>query len=258
MQSLDAASVSRALTATILQGDVSPASSAHLAAYLNGTNVSALPALSGENADERIRGAAYLTMAMPPTNSHEGAFLKRNAFSARCGQRSCRRRTRRWVLLARARPSAARRRRRPRAGGRQLSRRQRRVEHGRAVRHAGVLQVPPLVSRCAERGAAHQRHDRTEPAAQSVQRHVRQGAKSRSSRRRLSEADFSHFRSTEIWQTAAPDAYVSTGWLGRYLDGASLPARTCSTPSPWPTCCLKCWWPIASTWRRSRNSTATA
>jgi uncharacterized protein (DUF1501 family) len=36
--------------------------------------------------------------------------------------------------------------------------------------------------------------------------------------------DFSHFRSTEIWQTAAPDAYLSTGWLGRYLDGASLPA----------------------------------
>jgi len=35
--------------------------------------------------------------------------------------------------------------------------------------------------------------------------------------------DFSHFRSTEIWQTAAPDAYVSTGWLGRYLDGANLP-----------------------------------
>jgi uncharacterized protein (DUF1501 family) len=36
--------------------------------------------------------------------------------------------------------------------------------------------------------------------------------------------DFSHFRSTEIWQTAAPDTYVSTGWLGRYLDGANLPA----------------------------------
>jgi uncharacterized protein (DUF1501 family) len=35
--------------------------------------------------------------------------------------------------------------------------------------------------------------------------------------------DYSHFRSTEIWQTAAPDAYVSTGWLGRYLDGANLP-----------------------------------
>lgn len=37
--------------------------------------------------------------------------------------------------------------------------------------------------------------------------------------------DFSHFRSTEIWETAKPDAYVSTGWLGRYLDGASLPTE---------------------------------
>ena len=35
--------------------------------------------------------------------------------------------------------------------------------------------------------------------------------------------DHSHFRSTEIWQTAAPDRYESTGWLGRYLDSASLP-----------------------------------
>jgi hypothetical protein len=48
-----------------LQGDVSPASTANLTGYLNGNNVSALAALSGENADERIRGAAYLTMAMP-------------------------------------------------------------------------------------------------------------------------------------------------------------------------------------------------
>jgi uncharacterized protein (DUF1501 family) len=36
--------------------------------------------------------------------------------------------------------------------------------------------------------------------------------------------DLSHFRSTEIWQTAAPDKYLSTGWLGRYLDSADLPA----------------------------------
>jgi uncharacterized protein (DUF1501 family) len=35
--------------------------------------------------------------------------------------------------------------------------------------------------------------------------------------------DFSHFRSTEIWQTAAPEKYLSTGWLGRYLDSADLP-----------------------------------
>jgi uncharacterized protein (DUF1501 family) len=35
--------------------------------------------------------------------------------------------------------------------------------------------------------------------------------------------DHSHFRSTEIWQTAAPDKYEHTGWLGRYLDQANLP-----------------------------------
>ena len=36
--------------------------------------------------------------------------------------------------------------------------------------------------------------------------------------------DHSHFRSTEIWQTADPDGYSPTGWLGRYLDIANLPA----------------------------------
>ncbi|MDQ2857646.1 MAG: DUF1501 domain-containing protein [Candidatus Eremiobacteraeota bacterium] len=35
--------------------------------------------------------------------------------------------------------------------------------------------------------------------------------------------DHSHFRSTEIWQTAAPERYESTGWVGRYLDSAELP-----------------------------------
>jgi uncharacterized protein (DUF1501 family) len=34
----------------------------------------------------------------------------------------------------------------------------------------------------------------------------------------------SHFRSTEIWQTAAPDRYVTDGWAGRYLDHAGMPA----------------------------------
>ena len=37
------------------------------------------------------------------------------------------------------------------------------------------------------------------------------------------DPDHSHFRSTEIWQTAAPDKYLHTGWLGRYLDEANLP-----------------------------------
>ncbi len=35
--------------------------------------------------------------------------------------------------------------------------------------------------------------------------------------------DHSHFRSTEIWQTAVPERYEHTGWLGRYLDQADLP-----------------------------------
>lgn len=34
--------------------------------------------------------------------------------------------------------------------------------------------------------------------------------------------DHSHFRSTEIWQTAAPDRYEHTGWLGRYFDESQL------------------------------------
>jgi len=38
------------------------------------------------------------------------------------------------------------------------------------------------------------------------------------------DPDHSHFRSTEIWQTAAPDKYLHTGWLGRYMDEAGLPA----------------------------------
>ncbi len=38
------------------------------------------------------------------------------------------------------------------------------------------------------------------------------------------QPDHSHFRSTQIWQTAAPDSYVRTGWLGRYLDAERLPA----------------------------------
>jgi uncharacterized protein (DUF1501 family) len=38
------------------------------------------------------------------------------------------------------------------------------------------------------------------------------------------QPDLSHFRSTEIWQTAAPGRYESTGWLGRYLDAAKMPS----------------------------------
>jgi len=37
------------------------------------------------------------------------------------------------------------------------------------------------------------------------------------------DPDHSHFRSTEIWQTATPKSYATTGWVGRYLDEAGLP-----------------------------------
>jgi len=37
--------------------------------------------------------------------------------------------------------------------------------------------------------------------------------------------NLSHFRSTAIWQTAAPDKYLSTGWVGRYLDHANMPTN---------------------------------
>jgi len=49
----------------ILQGDAAPASTAKLEAYLAGDDSSALGQLSGENFEERMRGATYLSMAMP-------------------------------------------------------------------------------------------------------------------------------------------------------------------------------------------------
>jgi uncharacterized protein (DUF1800 family) len=53
------------LVQTILYGDASPRAIAQLADYLNGTGTSALGMLSAENYQERVRGACYLTMAMP-------------------------------------------------------------------------------------------------------------------------------------------------------------------------------------------------
>ena len=65
MRAMDPRAVAKLLTDTMLQGDVSPASSAQLVAYLGGAGQSALAELSHENVDERVRNAAYLTMAMP-------------------------------------------------------------------------------------------------------------------------------------------------------------------------------------------------
>jgi uncharacterized protein (DUF1800 family) len=65
MRSMDARNVARTLTDAMLQGDASPASVAQLVTYLGGSGQAELAQLSPENVDERVRNAAYLTMAMP-------------------------------------------------------------------------------------------------------------------------------------------------------------------------------------------------
>ncbi len=62
---MDANRASKELVGTILQGDAPNQAYVQLIAYLNGSGTSALGMLSAENYDERVRGAAYLTMAMP-------------------------------------------------------------------------------------------------------------------------------------------------------------------------------------------------
>lgn len=48
--------------------------------------------------------------------------------------------------------------------------------------------------------------------------------------------NFSHFDSTEIWETASPDRHFHTGWLGRYLDatdsGDKGPVRAVAVGTP--------------------------
>lgn len=62
---MDAAQATHALVGTLLQDDASPVSYGQLKSYLQGADTSALAMLNGENFQQRISGAAYLTMAMP-------------------------------------------------------------------------------------------------------------------------------------------------------------------------------------------------
>jgi uncharacterized protein (DUF1800 family) len=62
---LNAKQAAHQLIATILYGDAAPQSYGQIGDYLNGVGTSALGMFSGENYQERVRGAAYLTMAMP-------------------------------------------------------------------------------------------------------------------------------------------------------------------------------------------------
>jgi uncharacterized protein (DUF1800 family) len=61
----DAQSVVAQIVEHVLQGDISPAARAQLDAYAGGAQNSALGMLSGENFEERVRGAVYLAMATP-------------------------------------------------------------------------------------------------------------------------------------------------------------------------------------------------
>jgi uncharacterized protein (DUF1800 family) len=62
---MQARAAAAALIGGILQDDATPASIAQLHGYLSGAGTSALAALTPENYDERVSGAAYLTLAMP-------------------------------------------------------------------------------------------------------------------------------------------------------------------------------------------------
>lgn len=56
---------SRALVSAILQNDAPDQARTQLVSYLDGSGTAALKMFSGENFQERVRGAAYLTMTMP-------------------------------------------------------------------------------------------------------------------------------------------------------------------------------------------------
>ena len=62
---MDPKGIATQLIGSILQDDVPTFGYEQLIGYLDGNSTSALKMLSGENIQERARGAAYLTMAMP-------------------------------------------------------------------------------------------------------------------------------------------------------------------------------------------------
>ncbi len=63
--SADPAGAARMLVDTLLQGDASPAALAELEAYLDGASLSADGSRAAGPLGDRVRGAAYLTLAMP-------------------------------------------------------------------------------------------------------------------------------------------------------------------------------------------------
>ncbi len=61
----DARTAAATIVDALVQGDASPAARTRLEAYLDGSDSETLAALTPENMEARMRGGAYLTMAMP-------------------------------------------------------------------------------------------------------------------------------------------------------------------------------------------------
>jgi uncharacterized protein (DUF1501 family) len=106
----------------------------------------------------------------------------------------------------------------------QSLRRQRRAQLRRAARKRSLLSVRPRLRSTAKRRARDRRKRGVQSGMQSVKAIYDKGMVAIVQGVGYPDPDHSHFRSTEIWQTAAPDRYEHTGWLGRYFDQAG-PAR---------------------------------
>ena len=232
--------------ATILQDDVAPGVARGTRRLSRAAAVSAaLAALSAENYDQRVSGAAYLTMATPALNlqaaqlriasyaQDDGELAQdetHETFSACNGLRARRRREHRSRLRASARAVAAAR-----------ACRAARIAASCSINlyggNDGLNCVVPHGDDRYYQLRPTLAIDRNDVLAIDARRRLESRACARS--RRIYDKgmvaivqgvgypnpDHSHFRSTEIWQTAAPDRYEHTGWLGRYFDEAGLPQR---------------------------------
>jgi hypothetical protein len=186
MQSMDPKAISTTLTQGLLQGDVSaaamPAPWAASPARMS-TNASAAPPISRwpcrptscvNSRDHHVRKASH--------HATQKLFARRDLGAL--GRRIVRQRVRASVRAIAG--TGTSRRRRPRARRDQLPGRQRRPQHRRPVRPAGLLSDAALARDPARRRTAHRRYGRSQPGARAVQEDVRQRRGRDRARRRLS------------------------------------------------------------------------
>ena len=224
-------SVASELVAAVLQGDAAPASVYKLNGYLGGAGTSALAALSPENYDERVSGAAYLTMSMPAYQlscRREKRNMRRSNFLLGTVSGLA-------VVASGDHVFAQALAQSPLPG---LPGSQNRclvivnlnggndglnciVPHG----DSQYYRVRPSLAIAAARRAAQINSQLGfNPRMRSLKAMYDKGMVAIVQGVGYPNADHSHFRSSEIWQTGVPDKYEHTGWIGRYLDEADLPA----------------------------------